>query len=85
LAGMRSDLLDLGGFDESYSEPSYYSDNDLCLRARAAGMTLREVRVGLRHMVNGTSADDVGARDRASSANRERFHKTARELLGATC
>lgn len=49
LAGMTDDLRDLGGFDESFHEPAYYSDNDLCFRARLAGMVLREVPVGLRH------------------------------------
>jgi hypothetical protein len=80
LAGMRDDLLDLGGFDEGYDEPAYYSDNDLCLRARAAGMTLREVRVGLRHKLNvtaGHGADVVAA----STANRQRFHDLAHSLL----
>ena len=43
LAGMREDLLELGGFDESLEEPAYYSDNLLCLEARAHGMTLRDV------------------------------------------
>ena len=27
LAGMRDDLLELGGFDETLTEPAYYSDN----------------------------------------------------------
>jgi len=83
LAGMRDDLDALGGFDESFDEPAYYSDNDLCLRARAHGMTLREVRVGLRHKLNVTAGHgaDVAA---ASSANRERFVARARDLLGVT-
>ncbi len=84
LAGMRDDLLELGGFDEGFEEPSYFGDNDLCLRARAAGMVLREVRVGLRHLVNGTTDDDIAARVAASTANRERFQARARDLLGVT-
>jgi hypothetical protein len=47
---MRDELLELGGFSEDYEEPAYYSDNDLCFRARLAGMTLREVRCGLEHL-----------------------------------
>jgi GT2 family glycosyltransferase len=82
LAGMRDDLLELGGFDEGYDEPAYFGDNDLCLRARAAGMTLREVKVGLSHLENGTSSDDIAARAAASTANRERFAARARDLLG---
>jgi GT2 family glycosyltransferase len=81
LAGMRDDLLELGGFDEDFDEPSYYGDNDLCLRARAAGMRLREVRVGLRHLENVTAGhgDAVTA---ATRANYERYAARARELLG---
>lgn len=55
LAGMKEDLLELGGWDESLQEPSYYSDNVLCLEARAAGFSLREVRVALRHKENATA------------------------------
>ena len=82
LAGTRDDLLDLEGFDESYAEPAYYSDNDLCLRARAAGMTLREARVGLRHKLNQTAGPDTSpVKQAASRANRERFTRLATELL----
>lgn len=80
LAGMRDDLLELGGFDESYDEPAYYVENDLCLRARAAGMSLREVRVGLRHKLN-VSANDHPNVAAASAANRERYVAAARDLL----
>lgn len=83
LAGMRSDLLELGGFDETLEEPAYYSDNILCLEARAAGMTLREVRVGLHHLENVTAkglAADNRVRE-VSAANRLRYLTRARELL----
>ena len=61
LAGMTDDLLALGGFDADLEEPAYYSDNLLCLEARAAGMTLRDLRVGLdpqaeRHRRQGLAA-----------------------------
>lgn len=81
LAGMRDDLVELGGFDEGFDEPSYYGDNDLCLRARAAGMSLREVRVGLRHKERQTASDDQLRVAAASIANRERFQERAREIL----
>ena len=68
LAGMREDLLRLGGFDESLQEPAYYSDNLLCLEARAAGMTLRDVRPGLDHLENVTAGDQFTA-DGASSSD----------------
>lgn len=82
LAGMRADLLELGGWDESFDEPSYYGDNDLCFRARAAGMTLRDVQPGLVHKLNGTagSADRPEVR-RATAANRARYEARVRELL----
>lgn len=82
LAGMREDLLSLGGFDESLEEPAYFSDNLLCLEARAVGMSLREVRVSLRHKENATAGranrPEVVA---ASTANRARYVARARELL----
>lgn len=80
LAGMRTDLLELGGFDETLEEPAYYSDNLLCLEARAAGMTLREARIGLVHKLNGTAAGDPRV-PAASAANRVRYERRARELL----
>jgi GT2 family glycosyltransferase len=84
LAGMREDILDLGGFDEGLREPAYYSDNLLCLEARAAGMTLRDIRPGVVHKLNVTagpaSAPDVQA---ASAVNRARYIKRARALLVA--
>jgi GT2 family glycosyltransferase len=84
LAGMRDDLLGLGGFDSGLAEPAYYSDNLLCLEARATGMTLRDVRVGLVHKLNATaghgSQPDVQA---AAAPNRLRYIARARELLVA--
>lgn len=81
LAGMRAELLSLGGFDEDFAEPAYYSDNDLSLRARAAGMTLREVRVGLVHKLNGTASRADPQTIRATELNRDRFMSRARSLL----
>lgn len=80
LAGMREDVLALGGFDETLEEPGYYSDNLLCLEARAAGMRLREVRVGLLHKENVT-AGRVPSVLAASAANRARYLARVRELL----
>jgi GT2 family glycosyltransferase len=81
VAGMRADLIELGGWDEGYAEPSYYGDNDLSLRARAAGMTLREARVGLHHKLSRT-ADEDPRKAAAAEQNRKRFHERARDLLG---
>jgi GT2 family glycosyltransferase len=84
LAGMRADLTKLGGFDETLMEPAYYSDNLLCLEARAAGMSLREVRPGLVHKLNATAGPATGAEvSAASAANRARYIARARELLVA--
>lgn len=81
IAGMREDLLELGGFDETLQEPAYFSDNDLCFRARAAGMTLREVEVGLRHKLNQTAKDDPAAIEPAFLANFDIYASRVRELL----
>ncbi len=84
LAGMRSDLLALGGFDETLTEPAYYSDNLLCLEAESKGMELRDLRVGLRHLENRTAGNQwepsVLA---ASSDNKARFQARARDVLAA--
>lgn len=81
LAGMRHDLLRLGGFDESLDEPAYYSDNLLSLEARAAGMTLREVRVGLTHLENVTAGKAADPSVRAATqANHARYVARVREL-----
>ena len=84
LAGMRDDLLKLGGFDETLEEPAYYSDNLLCLEARAQGFTLREVTVGLHHKESATSRPSVNPEvRRVTLANRDRYLARARELLVA--
>ena len=84
LAGMREDLLELGGFDEELAEPAYYSDNLLCLEARAAGMTLRDVDVSLVHKLNVTAGPGHSPSVQAASvANRSRYLARARELLGS--
>lgn len=81
LAGMRKDLLELGGFDESFAEPSYFGDNDLCLRARAAGMRLTHAAVPLDHLGNQTSQRDPEARALASAANHRVYVERARKYL----
>lgn len=84
LAGMTEDLLALGGFDEELTEPAYYSDNLLCLQARAAGMTLRDMRVGLVHKLNVTAGPAVAPNvQAASAANRARYIACVREHLVA--
>lgn len=83
LAGMREDLLELGGFDESFDEPAYYSDNDLCFRARLEGMTLREVRAGIHHK-GGYTSQANGWTLPQTAANRARFLSKVEELMGVS-
>ena len=81
---LSDDLTELGGFDDSLEEPAYYSDNLLCLEARAAGMVLRDVRVGLRHLESVTSEPTNNLLvQRASAANRARYVTRVRELTAA--
>lgn len=81
LAGLRTELLELGGFDEQLDEPAYYSDNLLCLEARAAGMRLREVPVGLIHLGGATTgAPGNPAASAATLTNRRRYQERARAL-----
>ncbi|HET9010755.1 MAG TPA: hypothetical protein VFN38_03025 [Gemmatimonadaceae bacterium] len=84
LAGMREDLVAIGGFDEDLMEPAYFSDNLLCLEARAAGMRLRDVRIGLQHKLNATAGPQWDERVQAATkANRARYEARVRELLVA--
>lgn len=77
LAGMRDDLLDVGGWNPVFEEPAYYGDNELCVRAQAAGMRLVAVPVGLQHLGNYTSRrmDVTGV----SARNRDRYVAAVRE------
>ncbi|MEK9810675.1 MAG: glycosyltransferase [Candidatus Nanopelagicales bacterium] len=78
LAGMTSDLHGLGGWDD-LEEPSYYGDNLLCARASAAGMRLRQVTVGLRHLENYTSRR-LDLRDEVAERNRAVYEAEVRRL-----
>lgn len=81
LAGMRDDLDLLGGFP-ILEEPAYYSDNILCLEARANGMVLRDVRVTLTHKESTTSRPSENPDvQRVTLANRAVYERRARELL----
>lgn len=69
VGGMTEDIRALGGWDESLEEPSYYGDNILSVRAKAAGMKLVSANVGLVHLRNFTTrrmnVDGVSMRNRA--------------------
>jgi glycosyltransferase involved in cell wall biosynthesis len=81
LAGMRDELIELGGFPALH-EPAYYSDNILCLEARAAGMALRHVPVGLRHKLSATAGPEGNPMSaRAAAANRDVYINRVRGLM----
>lgn len=84
IAGYREELLELGGFDTTLDEPGYFSDNLLCLEARAHGMRLVEAQVGLVHKQSRTVLDDVPTGKAATVANHERYVARARELMSVT-
>lgn len=78
------EILRLGGWDERYDKagPAYYSDNDLSLRARLAGITLREVRnVGIRHKVSQTTGGPSAETLRIARINYRIFAETVEEKL----
>jgi GT2 family glycosyltransferase len=82
LAGMTSDLRALGGFSTELEEPAYYSDNLLSLEARARGMALRDVSVGLEHKESTTSQPSRNPRvGEITLANRELYISRARAVL----
>jgi GT2 family glycosyltransferase len=84
LAGMRDDLLEIGGFDEEYEEPSYFSDNDLSFRARLAGMRLLEAfpTPGICHLASQTSGGFQGPGvQEVFDRNKTRFQEFVRETL----
>jgi hypothetical protein len=47
-----ADWARLGGLDEGYQHPGYWSDVDLAYRASRAGITIRRVRSGIHHLCN---------------------------------
>jgi GT2 family glycosyltransferase len=83
LAGLRDDLLELGGFDTSLEEPAYFSDNMLCLEARARGFRLRQTDTGLLHRVGATAGPPHTnqAADAAARANQQRYQERIRALV----
>lgn len=85
LAGMRDDLLDIGGWDEGYQEPSYFGDNDLAFRARLAGMTLRQAHAPhICHLASQTADNiDYSLRGPLMKANYARFCALVRQELVA--
>lgn len=78
VGGMTEELRAIGGWDESLEEPSYYGDNILSVRAKAAGMKLVQVPCGLVHLRNWTTRRmNV---DGVSAGNRAKYEAIVREL-----
>ena len=80
LAITATDLAAIGGWDEGYEEPAYFGDNDLCARARAAGMKLVEVPCGLHHLDGVTRRDFDDVVPSVTGRNRGRYAARVREL-----
>jgi glycosyltransferase involved in cell wall biosynthesis len=54
---MREDWEKLGGLDEEYQHPGYWSDVDICYRAMKAGMEMRSTWRPVHHLTNWTVRD----------------------------
>jgi GT2 family glycosyltransferase len=84
LALRRSMLDQIGLFDEGFN-PAYYEDVDLCLRARAAGWSMRYVATAV--LIHAEGAARVGGDyDHAALIERNRLrlllkHRSTTELL----
>lgn len=78
IAGVLSDWLALGGWDDEYYTGLYWEDNDVCFRAVRRGMTLKRTFWPVWHYGNYTSAKTPGAYD-AAAENERRFWARVRE------
>lgn len=72
---MREDWQRLGGLDEEYQHPGYYSDLDLCWRAMKAGMEMYATPQPVHHLQNWTAKSLMGTPELQNSvqANQARF------------
>jgi len=59
---MREDWEKLGGLDEEYQHPGYWSDVDICYRAMKAGMEMRQTAqpAPVHHLANWTARPLIG-------------------------
>jgi GT2 family glycosyltransferase len=80
MGGMRDDLQALGGWDESYAEPSYYGDNDLCVRAIARGFQFIQIDLPFMHLLNAT-AKIFDVRE-VTTQNYLKYAEKVRSLMG---
>lgn len=81
LAMTTQDARRIGGWDEAYDEagPAYFSDNALSFQARMAGMRLRDIRSGLRHLGGRTGGQDAARFNAALAANGELYAAQVRK------
>lgn len=77
------DARSIGGWDELYDAagPAYFSDNALSFRARMAGLTLRELRPGVKHKGGQTGATNIATFEHALRVNGALFTDQVREAL----
>jgi len=79
-----ADARRLGGWDETYDQagPAYFSDNAFSFQARMNGMTLRELRPGLRHK-GGQTGGRGEAFENAIRTNQPLFARQVHDALRA--
>ncbi len=70
---MREDWEKLGGLDEGYEHPGYWSDVDIAWRATVAGMRLRQTPCPVHHLTAWTSRAGLGDFEPAIVRNQQRF------------
>lgn len=73
----------MGGWDEAFGKTGYYGDNEFSFRARLNGMTLRELRLPLRHLRNGTMGQPSPEIQAITMENKAKFEALVRDALGA--
>lgn len=77
------DARRIGGWDELYDAagPAYFSDNALSFQARLAGLTLRELRPGVKHKGGQTGGTNLSAFEHALRTNGALFAEQVRTAL----
>ena len=83
VAGFTEEIRDMGGWDEEFGKTGYYGDNEFSFRARVNGMTLRELRLPLKHLRNGTMGPPSPEIQQITLENKAKFEARVRDALGA--
>ena len=77
LLGHKADFDRIFGWNEDAFPGLYWEDNELCWRATRAGLSLKEIRLPIRHLSNVTSKTTPGAYSN-SEDNRMKFYEIVR-------